>query len=197
MKNTKYLNMILAAGFLLIFTGFILSLCMLGETPDFSSLIVPDLLFLAGFTNLYIFIAFKKSNFRFFLALTLTLYGFFSSLLVYQVVKVPFAQIWPVYILMTSFSLFIAGRRTGKKFAINYDFSSLLLFVIAIIFLLFSFDIIKLPFAQLALMVCPVILILAGVFLVLLFFQRKSLLEILPEALSEELNNDSEIEDSE
>lgn len=195
MKNRKYLNVILAAGFLLIFTGFIFTLCLVGKTPDFSSLIVPDLLFLAGFTNLYIYIAFRKSTFRFFLAVTLTFYGIFSSLLVYQVIKIPFARIWPVYIFIAAVTLFASGRSTGRKFSLEYDFPALCLLVIAVIFLLFSLDVIEIPFARLAIMMCPVFLMFAGVFLVLLFFQRKSLLGILPEEISEELSSETEIEE--
>ncbi|MCR5494718.1 MAG: hypothetical protein K6F15_03695 [Treponema sp.] len=197
MKNTKNLNLILALGFVLIFTGFIFTLCLIGRTPDFSSLIVPDILFIAGLLNFYLYLAFKKNAFRFFISINLTLYGIFSSLLVYQVINVSFSEIWPIYIFITSLSLFIAGRKTGKFFSINYDFPAISLFIIAVVFLFFSLDIIKISFTRLALMMCPLLLILGGIFLVLLFFHRKSLLEILPEKFSEELNNDSDIEDGE
>ena len=96
-----------------------------------------------------------------------------------------------------SITLVIAGRCTGKRFAVSYDFSAIVLFVLGIIFLLFSFEIIKKPLNELAFIILPFILILSGIFLVILFLQRKSILEILPEDISDELNDDKELDDSE
>lgn len=195
--DTKNLNVILAVGMLMIFIGFVFLLVIAGSVPDFSSMILPGIFFVTGFINLYAFLAFKKSAFRLFLATTLTLYGIFSALIAYSVIPVQLEKIWPVFVLITSVTLVMSGRFTGKKFAVSYDFSALILFVLGIIFLLFSFDIIKKPMGELAFIIFPVILILSGVFLVILFFQRKSLLEILPEEISDELTNDKELDESE
>ena len=57
-----------------------------------------------------------------------------------------------------------------------------------VIFLLFSLGIIRMSLAQMAVMSVPVILILTGVILVVLFCKRKALLDFLPDDLSEELS---------
>lgn len=199
MKKTDSanLNAILAAGMVLIFIGFIFLLCVAGSVPEITSLALPGILFLAGFVNLYIFLAYKKSSFRLFLALTLTLYGIFSALISYSVIKLSLEQIWPIFVLIASVTLFVAGRFSGKKFAISFDFPAIILFVLGIIFLLFSLDVIKKSFSEMAFILLPALLIFAGIFLIILFFQRKSILEILPDELSRELDDDSDMEDTE
>lgn len=199
MKNKEManLNAILAAGMALIFIGFIFLLFVAGSVPEITAMILPGVLFLAGFVNIYIFLAYKKSSFRLFLALTLTLYGIFSALISYSVIKVPLNQVWPVFMLIASVTLFIAGRFSGKRFAVSYDFPAMMLFVLGIIFLLFSMGIIKKSFNEIAFIILPLFLIVAGIFLVILFMQRKYILEMLPEDLSRELDDDSEIEESE
>lgn len=196
-SDKKNLNVILAAGMSLIFFGFIFLLLIAGTVPDVTSMILPGLFFVTGLINFYAYLAFKKSAFRLFLALTLSLYGIFSALIEYSVITVPLDKIWPVYVLVASITLVIAGRCTGKRFAVSYDFSAIVLFVLGIIFLLFSFEIIKKPLNELAFIILPFILILSGIFLVILFLQRKSILEILPEDISDELNDDKELDDSE
>ena len=79
----------------------------------------------------------------------------------------------------------------------NYDLPAISLFSLGMIFLLFSFDVIKMSLSRLALLICPLTLILAGTFLVILFFHRKSLLEILPEDMSKELKDEPNFTDSE
>ena len=68
---------------------------------------------------------------------------------------------------------------------------------LGIVFLLFSFDVIKIPLRSLAVFIYPGILILAGAFLVILFFHRKALLDILPEEVSKELNTEPNFSDNE
>ncbi|MBQ1628206.1 MAG: hypothetical protein II098_03480 [Treponema sp.] len=196
-KNMNFMNLILAVGLGLIFLGFVLILCFAGSLPPFSSLILPDGLFIAGFANLYYFLAFKKSPFRLFLSISLSMCGVFASLLVYGVLPLSIKELWPLFIIITSAALFVSGRYNGGSFAISYDFPAVALFILGGLYLLFSLGIIKVPFKTLALMSCPIVLIAAGLFLIILFLRRKALLEILPEEISDAFNKDEEDEDCE
>ncbi len=188
--ESKFLNSILAVGMFFIFIGILLVLAFAGNSPDFAFWSIPVVIFFTGMVFLYSYIAFSKTPFKLFVSLCLSFYGVFSLMLVFQLFLVGVEKLWPVFVLLTSVSLFAAARSTKKIFTINYDLPALLLFVLGSIFLLFSFDVIKIPLGQLALFICPVTLILAGTFLVILFFHRKSLLEILPENMSEELKSE-------
>ncbi|MEE1210950.1 MAG: hypothetical protein UHO11_00515 [Treponema sp.] len=194
-KNVKSLNVGLAVGLGMIFIGFILILCFAGTVPHLSVLILPDFLFLAGFANLFYFLAIKKSSFRLFLALTLTLCGVFASLIAYKVIPLSLKQMWPVFIMITGVCLFISARFRHASFSLSYDFSALMLILIGLLFLLFSLGVVTAPFRTIALFSGPLLLILGGIFLVILFLRRKALLEILPHEISDALNKDDDMED--
>lgn len=195
--GVKFLNAILAFGMLLIFVGVMLTLAFAGESPKFANWSIPVVIFFAGLAVLYSEIAFSQSPFKLFLGLNLSLYGIFSLVLVFDFFSVGLEALWPFFVVLTALSLVIAARTTGKVFAINYDLPAISLFVLGIVFFLFSFKIIKIPLSRLALLICPLILILSGTFLVILFFHRKSLLEILPEDMSEALKSEPNFTDME
>lgn len=199
MKNTssKFLNSILALGMFLVFVGFLLVLAFAGTRPNFAAWSLPVVIFVAGLVDLYFYIAFVRQAFKLFLGITLSLYGVFTLFIAFDLFPVGISQLWPVMVLIASISLFIAGRTTGKKFALNYDFPALALFFLGGLFLLFSFDIIKMSFNRLALLLCPIVFIGAGLFLIILFFHRKSILEILPEEVTKELNEEDNLSDTE
>lgn len=195
--GVKFLNAILAFGMLLIFVGVMLTLAFVGESPNFANWSIPVVVFFAGLAVLYSEIAFSRSPFKLFFGLNLSLYGIFSLVLVFDFFSVGLETLWPFFVVLTALSLVIAARTTGKVFAINYDLPAISLFVLGIVFFLFSFKIIKIPLSRLALLICPLILILSGTFLVILFFHRKSLLEILPEDMSEALKSEPNFTDME
>ena len=195
--GVKLSNTILAFGMLLIFAGVLLALAFAGKSPDFASWGIPVGIFLAGLAILYSYIAFSRSPFKLFSGLTLSLFGIFSLVLVFDCFSVGLEKLWPFFVILTALSLLIAARTTGKVFAINYDLPALSLFALGIVFLLFSFNVIKMPLSRLALLICPLTLILAGTFLVILFSHRKSILEILPEDMSKELKNEPNFTDTE
>ncbi len=195
--SIKRLNAILLSGMALIFAGLILILFIAGTVPDVQVLLLPAVLFISGFVNLFLFMTNKRTPFRLFLSLALSLNGVFASFLAFGIFPVGADELWPVYIFITALSLFASGRFTGKRFALSYDLPALMLLALGILFLLYSFDVITVPFRTLALLACPGIMICAGVFLVVLFMHRKSLLDMLPEELSKEFSDDEKIEDGE
>ena len=73
----------------------------------------------------------------------------------------------------------------------------MIIFFIGCFFLLFSYDVIKISFSQMAVYTLPVLLILAGVVLIVLFRRRKAFLEILPEDISKELKSGGNSVDNE
>lgn len=199
--DLKMLNLILALGMFLIAVGFLLILCCAGTNPGLSFSVLPGVLVLLGMGNLFVYLTIKKQPFRLFFGMVFCLSGAFTFVLAFLGLMAKFAQLWPFYIVFVAVSLFVAGRTIGKRFSFTYDLMGLVIFCIGCFFLLFSFNVIKIPFNRLAVYAFPVLLILAGVFLIVLFRRRKALLEILPEDISKELKSggnsvDNEDEDS-
>nr|MDE5898540.1 hypothetical protein [Treponemataceae bacterium] len=93
-----------------------------------------------------------------------------------------------IAMVLTGLSLFLTGRIKSRKMVLKYVFPAGMLCALGAIFLFFSFGVVTVPFSQFALLLAPLLLIASGIFLIVLFFQRKSLLELLPDEVSEEFD---------
>lgn len=82
--------------------------------------------------------------------------------------------LWPVVVIIGGLSLFISGVCIHKSVKASLVIPSLALFFLGGFCLLFSLDIITEPFLQLASRWWPLVLIVAGLFLVILFFIRNT-----------------------
>lgn len=95
--------------------------------------------------------------------------------------------------IITGVSLFIAGhQKQHKKIVLSYDFPSLVFVVLGIICLLFSMGVIKISIRHIALLVAPVIIVMAAIFLVLLYYKRHEILEILPPEIKDDIMENGE-----
>lgn len=190
--------MLLGFGLLLIFAGFLVFADFAGGTEEHVvSAIYSAIICLCGFICLYIYFSVSKTSFRLFVGSALVLNGLFSLFVSRGLFGMSLKTLWPVFILLTSCSLFIAGRtKKGRRLVLTYDLPGLIFLVMGIIFLLFSLEKVTVPLAQIVLVSVPFVLICSGVILVVLFCKRKALLDLLPEDLSDELSGKKDEEES-
>lgn len=135
----------------------------------------------------------KITRFRFFVLLALAIN--IAFLVIMTTVKTPYSlkQLWPVMAVITGVALFITGRqKPHKKIVLAYDFPSVVFVVLGIVCLLFSTGVIKISIRHIALMAAPVVLVVAGVFLVLLYYKRREILEILPPDIKDDIMENSD-----
>lgn len=187
--NDTFLNMMLVFGLLFIFAGFLFLVGFTGGnigTAAFS--VYPLLVCFAGFVFLYIYFGVSKTPFKLFVGMSFVLNGLFCLLVSRGAFNMTMKEYWPVLVIVTGVSLFVAGRTKGRHLILPYDLPGAIFLFMGVIFLLFSLGIIQMSLAQMAVMSVPVILILTGVILVVLFCKRKALLDFLPDDLSEELS---------
>ncbi|MDE6244555.1 MAG: hypothetical protein K2M50_02740 [Treponemataceae bacterium] len=194
-RNGKILNLILAFGLLCIFIGVLILVCLTGTSGKFSTSIFLILVCLAGLSFLYIYIGFSRIPFYFFIGLDFTACGLFWFIIKRNIIPASPEQLWPFLMIITGVCLFVTGRTKKQHIVLYYDLPAVFLVILGIIFLLFSFDIITASFSVISLVACPVILIVAGIFLVILFLKRKALLEILPDEISDGLSENSDFAD--
>lgn len=184
------LNLLLACGLLLIFTGVltILYFAQDAEHPlPFNAFDV--VLSFIGLGFLFVYIAIKRSAFCLFVSLSLILNSLFCMIVSLKIIKLTLNELWPGIMIITGLSLFIAGKTRGFRLSLSYDFPSIMLVCLGVNYLLFSLDIIKQPLTHIVLVSAPVILILSGVFLLILFYKRKEIIKVFPK--------DSELESAE
>ena len=187
--NDTFLNMMLVFGLLFIFAGFLFLVGFTGGnigTAAFS--VYPLLVCFAGFVFLYIYFGVSKTPFKLFVGMSFVLNVLFCLLVSRGAFNMTMKEYWPVLVIVTGISLFVAGRTKGRHLILPYDLPGAIFLFMGVIFLLFSLGIIRMSLAQMAVMSVPVILILTGVILVVLFCKRKALLDFLPDDLSEELS---------
>ncbi len=194
--SVKVLNTMLAFGMLLLFVGVLFLVGFAGAGQKLILSTISILLCLAGLSFLYIYVAFSRTAFKLFAGLSLLLNGFFILCENKCLFPLGFGSLWPVMILLISVALFAASRTKSKKFNINYDFTAISLFVLGIFFLLFSLDIIKHSLSQVMMLLLPIIFILSGIFLLVLFVQRKALLDMIPQEISDKfISDDDDVEE--
>lgn len=189
-------NLLLVLGLLFIFAGFLYIVTILIDVKGGVPVnYLYALCVLLGLVFLYARIAVIHSSFCLFVAMTLILNGAFSILVTSELLgkSLSLRTLWPILMINTALSLFVAARVRGlHKMILSYDFPALVLLVLGIFYLLFSLSIIKIPLAKIAIMSAPLLLVLAGVFLILLFYKRKDIIDALPPNLKQDILDNEE-----
>lgn len=189
--SQKYLNTILAVGMFLMFLGILIFLGFFGQNEDVLWSVLSIIMSLVGVIFLYVYIGFSKTSFKLFVGLELFLNGIFLFIEAIKIFPLGLQELWPCMLVLSSISLFVASRAKGKKIHLSYDYTAILLLVLGVFFFLFSLGIIKRTFNDVMVILLPILFILSGIFLVILFLQRKSLLKMMPKNLSSELKEEN------
>ncbi|MGP1368623.1 MAG: hypothetical protein ACTTKX_05130 [Treponema sp.] len=194
MKKTggKLINTLLAAGMLFVFIIFLFSFGFAGSEAAFLLKLFPVIIFMCGLIFLFIFVRFSRTSFKLFTAVLFLTCGFYSALLIDKNIPLDFSKGWPIFLILASLSLFIAGRLEKRRSSFTFDFPSVVLLVIGIVFSLFSLRLSNLPFEKAAAFAFPVLIGAACMILIFLFVKRKEILKILPKEISDDLTSGGE-----
>ncbi len=177
-KNKQISNIILAVGSFLLFAGFTSFLFAIREESTLAEYLSAALVLFLGMILMYLYIAFFRKTFHFVAGLSAILSGILFML--FQTNLLPFTlnEGWPLVLLFIAISIFTIGKIKFHRINFSYDFSAFFLLVMSILFSLFSFKIISLSFTQIIYFSIPIMMILAGIFLVFLFIHRQKINDI-------------------
>ena len=180
MSAKKY-NSLLAGGLLFIFIGFVLLAAKFANRGASLFLTYPAILMFVGGTILYIGVTKFKRAIPLFLGIMLLLSGFLILLVNVNIFELGLYQLWPLFVIFSGIALSISGFFRYKRLVGAIFVPTLLLFAMGGFFLLFSLNIIKVPFRDFALMWWPMLFVLTGIALVILFLytqgNQKSIME--------------------
>ena len=116
-----------------------------------------------------------------FLGSFLILNGFFIFIIKLRVLPFGMGQLWPLFVIFSSFSLLLSGFYKFKRIVAVYFVPSLVLIFLGVFFLQFSLHIIKVPIRIFAAMWWPLLFIFIGIGLLITFFYiqhtKKAVLE--------------------
>lgn len=173
------LNVLLAAGVILILVGlFLISKFSIGfgaELPVGSIFVMVfgAVIFYIAMTLIHWALFFFTGLLVFFLGLCMTFV--FSNVF-------PFSpeHIWPIAVLLCGVCLILTCIFKHRKIRGVYFFPAILIEVLGIVFLLFSLNIIKIPFSVFMSKWGPLVLILSGASLVGVFFWQRNFNDFFP-----------------
>jgi len=90
-----------------------------------------------------------------------------------RIIPYTIKQVWPVTVVLSGLALFPAGYVRFRKFQVSYMVPGIVLAALGFVFLCFSLNIIKISFAEFARAWWPLIFVIFGLSLVVLFVYTK------------------------
>jgi MFS family permease len=171
-KMPRFPHKLLIAGICIFLVGGILLLWSLGYLPILTNL-WPLPIMILGLGLLYV-VYLKGKTERFILpGMVLTLSGLFFLLYNTIIPIKDLANIWPFFMIIAGLSLFpYAHKKRGKR-RLGINISGILIIVLALIFLPFSLGFLNVSFLEFMLDWWPVIFMVIGLVLVVIYFIRK------------------------
>ncbi len=170
---SKPRKILLAAGLLLIGAGVLLF--GLKESLDVFSFIAfrAFFFFLVGGILFYRSMTGKKLSSLFFISLVILCNGFLIIAVDIGLIPYKLIQIWPVMVMLSGIMLVPTGIYKTGRVTSRFLVPAVMIFFMGVFFLLFSLDIIPVSFISFSAQWWPLFFILAGLFLVALFFYGK------------------------
>lgn len=167
-KNST-LNLILACGIILLLAGFLTIVAYFNGMNSVTLKFWPLAFLILGFLCLYISFAFVRKPYLIFFGILFSLSACFSTLFVQEVIPFGIRQWWPVYGCLGGISLILSSMVTHRRLKARFLIPSVTLIILGLFFLLFSLDIIKVPLSKFFAVTGPVLMIIAGITIIILF----------------------------
>lgn len=173
-KSSFAADLILALGSV-VFLGVIIIAIVMNQTQH--NLVfdyLPIVVAVSGIPVSILGIKFTKKIHHVFIGFELIYWGIILCLFMKQLLPHRFVQWWPTIGVTAGLFLFIAGPICYRSIKFRYFIPALVLFLMGIWFMLFTFGIIKVPFHIVALVGGPLFFIMTGISIIIFFMlQRK------------------------
>ena len=114
-----------------------------------------------------------KKNYQLFIELTLITWGLLVFLVIKQIIPYTLLQCWPLLGLFSGIFLFISGIYHYHKIKFGFFIPAVTLFILGLIFMLFSLKIVSISFQTTALIAGPIFMLMVAIFIVCLYFAQK------------------------
>lgn len=183
-NNIKLFRALLAVGFLLVTVGisFIITLPA-KSTAGFLVIFFIVLMFLSA-AVIYFSIIIEKAVLLY-VGLNLLVFAIVSEIMVTRLIPLEFVKIWPYVMISCGLTLFPCGYLKYKKMRTLYCIPAVALIFLGIVFLLFAYHIIKIPFRKFVFYSWPVILIGAGVILIIYYLYSQNVKQPVTEDMDD------------
>lgn len=171
--NKRSLNLLLATGIICIAGGVFLLLCMFAGQSLTTPILIPLLTLAVGVFMIWYAFACYKTVWTIFIGFFLTASCFFMMICNSDMTVNSMKQLWPVLSIICGGSYFASGLIAHKKIHLSNAVFSLVMICMGIFFLLFSMHIITIPFRTFAARWWPLLLIVFGLLLIVVFVYKQ------------------------
>lgn len=172
--NKRSLNLLLATGLICIAGGAFLLLCMFAGESLTTPILIPVLALAAGVFMLFYAFTRYKSVWTVFLGYFLTASCFSIVIAGSDMTEHSLSQLWPVLAIICGAAFFAASLTVNKKIMLSNSICSVFMMGMGVLFLLFSMDIITVPFSVFARRWWPLLLIAFGLVLIIVFIYKQN-----------------------
>ena len=171
--NITVLNVFAILGVILFLVLFVCAAFIANNNPNFSSLILPIVQIILGVLTIIFTLIFTKRAYHLFIGMFLLFWGFVILLAIQNFIPYSVYQWWPVLGISSGFFIFLSGLYKYKKINFGYLLPSLVLFLLGIYFMLFSFKIIKISFLVVAAVGGPLFMIFLALLCIVYFYAQQ------------------------
>lgn len=171
--NKRSLNVLLATGLICIAGGVFLLLCMFAGESLTTPILIPIMALAAGVFMLFFAFTRKKTVWTVFFGYFLTASCFFLMISASDMTTHALSQLWPVLAIICGTAFLAAGLTVNRKLMLSNVIFSLFMIFMGVLFLLFSMDIITVPFSTFASRWWPLLLIAFGLLLIIVFIYKQ------------------------
>lgn len=172
-KSTKILNVFLILG-LLFFAGiFVLAVFENGKEPNLLIELLPFVQILLGVFGLVFTLRYTRKSYQIFIELTLISWGLLTFFVIKEILPYTMLQCWPMAGVFSGLWLLVSGIYHYRKIRFGYFIPAVTLFLMGMIFMLFSFKIVKISFQTASLIVGPLLMLAIATFIIFLYFAQK------------------------
>ncbi|MGL4985852.1 MAG: hypothetical protein ACRC5H_01785 [Treponemataceae bacterium] len=178
-KKMRSQNMLVAIGLINILLGIFLLINSFTQFSVHLYFLRPSLLFILGGFFLYRLLTSEKRPLYIFASIVFLLAAILFLLVDSGITQFSTHQLWPFFVLFTGIALFPSGYVKYKFIHPVFIVPALMLFFLGSLFLLFSFNVIKIPLSHFVLKWWPVLLIFGGLGLIFLYFYNQKYAHII------------------
>lgn len=168
-----FLKILLAVGLVLVLAGILFLFMFSFDANVKKTVFVPLLIVILSACLLYYSLVNSKGGGIFSLSLFLFASGLFFLLQDLEIIYLSLSEGWPVLVIAGGLSIFLGGLRTTKP-KLCYLVPAIIIILLGFGFLLFSTDVIALPFMAFLGRWWPLFFVVSGLVLVVLFFLWKN-----------------------
>lgn len=187
--SNSVLNIILAAGLIFLMGGFLSFVYALETDHGNFFKFWPFFVIVFGAFATYFSITVFHKSYILFGGILFLLSGCFMEFLNQDITSLGYSQLWPVFLLFAAVALVLACIYKFRRPRPNYIVPSVIMVVLSVVFLLFSLDIIAMPFVSFMMIIGPCLLFATGITAVILFIVQSTHKEfVIPE---EDADNDA------